>query len=60
VEANEKRSSMIRDFQPHITSLNFAVSNVSGEMATFYEADFAEASSLSQKAITNIGNMAYK
>lgn len=40
VEANENRSTNIRDFQPHVTSLNFAVSNVSGEMGIFYEADF--------------------
>jgi hypothetical protein len=60
VEANEKRSTNIRDFQPHITSLNFAVSNVSGEMATFYEADFTQASSLSQTAITKNNNMGYK
>ena len=46
--------------QPHVTALNFGVSNVSGEIATFYEADFAEASSLSQKAITNIGYMKYR
>jgi FkbM family methyltransferase len=45
--------------QPHITSLNFGVSNVSG-IATFYEADFTEASSLSEKAIINIGSMNYK
>jgi hypothetical protein len=40
--------------------LNFAVSNVSGEMATFYEADFTQASSLSQTAITKNNNMGYK
>jgi hypothetical protein len=51
---------MIRDFQPHITSLNFAVSNVSGEMATFYEADGAQASSLSEKAVSDITDMKYK
>ena len=51
---------MIRDFQPHITALNFAVSNVSGETATFYEADSTQVSSMSEKAIIDIGNMTYK
>ena len=58
VEANEKRSTNCRDFQPHITELNFAVSNVSGEMITFYEANFGQSSSLSEKAIAK--HMTYK
>ena len=51
VEANQRRSANIRDFQPHITSLNYAMSNVSGEIVTFYEADYNQASSLSVEAI---------
>ena len=51
VEANQRRSTNIRDFQPHITSLNYAMSNVSGEIVTFYEADYNQASSLSVEAI---------
>jgi len=39
--------------------LNFAVSNVSGEMATFYEADGTQASSLSERAVADIADMKY-